>query len=50
MAEKLSFYDLKARKKFTSSAYTIQKKKGRTFAIAKAPSGIKSYRIVSNKR
>jgi len=44
--EKLSFYDLKAKKKFTTSKYTTVTKKGRRFAIADAPSGIKSWRIL----
>lgn len=45
MAE-LKFYDLKAKKAFTTSNYKIITKKGRRFAVAKAPSGIESYRIV----
>ena len=44
--EKLTFYDLKAKKKFTSSKYKVVTKKGRKFAVAKAPSGIDSYRIM----
>jgi len=52
---KLKFYDLKSKKKFTSSNYKMvnkANKKGRTitFAVADAPSGIKSWRIVSNKK
>jgi len=46
MAEKLSFYDLRAKKKFTTSNYKIVVKKGRRFAVADAPSGIKSWRIM----
>lgn len=45
--EKLKFFDLRTRKKFMSNDYKLSKKKGRHFAIAKAPSGILSYRIVS---
>jgi len=44
--EKLNFYDLKAKKKFTSSNYKIVVKKGRRFAVTKAPSGIMAWRIV----
>ena len=44
--EKLSFYDLKAKKKFTSDKYEIVTKKGRRFAVCEAPSGIKSWRIM----
>jgi len=49
MAEKLSFYDLKARKKFTSTDYKFVVKSGRRFAVAKAPSGAPSWRIVAKK-
>ena len=49
MAEKLSFYDLKAKKKFTTSSYKLVTKSGRHFATATAPSGCKAYRIVSKK-
>jgi hypothetical protein len=49
MAEKLSFYDLKSKKKFTSSTYKFVTKSGRRFAVCTAPSGIKSWRIVGKK-
>ena len=42
----LSFYDVKAKKKFKTNKYKIVKKKGRRFAVAKAPSGIESWRIL----
>ncbi len=42
----LSFYDLKGKKKFTSSNFRIVTKKGRRFAVTKAPSGIEAWRIV----
>jgi len=43
----LSFYDLKRKKKFESSEYKISiNKKGMRVAIATAPSGIKSYRML----
>ena len=44
--EKLSFYDLKAKKKFMSDKYKMVVKKGRRFAVTTAPSGIPSWRIV----
>lgn len=51
---KLKFYDLKGKKKFTSSNYRIVTKKNRgrnvNFAVAQAPSGIESWRIVSNTK
>jgi len=49
MAEKLKFYDLKARKAFETNQYDLKKKmvkgKERTFAVADAPSGMKSWRV-----
>lgn len=48
--EKLNFYDLKAKKKFESNKYKIVVKKGRSFAVTKAPSGCQSWRIVSTKK
>ena len=44
--EKLSFYDLKKKKKFMTDKYKMVEKKGRRFAVAQAPSGIESWRIV----
>ena len=46
MPEKLSFYDVKGKKKFNSDKYEIKVKKGRKFAVADAPSGIKAWRIL----
>jgi len=43
----MEFYDLKSKKKFKTDKYKIVTKKGRRFAVATAPSGIQSYRIVS---
>jgi len=49
--QKLKFYDLKKRKIFISDKYVFvikETKRGRRkFAVAIAPSGSKSYRIVS---
>ena len=44
--EELSFYDVKGKKKFKAKKYEIVTKKGRRFAIADAPSGIKAWRIM----
>ena len=41
----LKFYDLKARKPFTTKKYNLVTKKGRRFAVTKAPSGVQSWRI-----
>lgn len=46
MSEELKFYDLKKKKSFTTSSYKIVKKGNRRFAVAKAPSGIDSWRII----
>jgi hypothetical protein len=46
MAEKLSFYDVKGKKKFKTDKYKVITKKGRRFAVADAPSGIKAWRIL----
>jgi len=49
--EKIKFYDVKGREVFTASKYEFKKKKTKRgikhFAVAKAPSGIKAWRIVS---
>ena len=44
----LKFYDLKGKKSFTTDKYRTVVKKGRKFAIAKAPSGIDAWRIMGN--
>lgn len=45
--KELRFYDVKGKKRFRSSKYKIKRRKGRRFAIAKSPSGIESWRILS---
>ena len=47
MAQQLKFYDLKAKKSFITNDYDIITKKGRMYAVADAPSGCKSFRIVA---
>lgn len=42
----LTFYDLKTKKKFTTDKYKVVIKNKRKFAVAKAPSGIQSYRFM----
>jgi len=39
MAEELSFYDVKTKKKFTSSDYRIEDRSGRKFAVTKSKEG-----------
>jgi hypothetical protein len=45
--KELQFFDMKAKKKFTTTKYRIIKKGKRNFAVAQAPSGIAAYRIVA---
>jgi len=42
----LKFYDLGKKKSFTTSNYTLRDKGGRHFAVATAPSGRTSWRIM----
>lgn len=44
--EKLKFYDLKNKKSFMTDKYDMKVKNGRRFAVAKAPSGSESWRIL----
>lgn len=47
MAETLSFYDVRNKRKFTTDKYRIVTKSGRRFAVAKGPqSGGDCWRIV----
>jgi hypothetical protein len=48
--KELEFYDVKAKQKFTTKDYVIKNIKGRKFAIAKSPSGSKSYRIIGSSK
>ena len=48
--EVLSFYDVKGKKKFKASSYKIVTKKGRRFAVTKAPSGIEAWRILGKAK
>ena len=48
MAEELSFYDVKTKKKFTTSDYRIEDKAGRKFAVTKSQEGShECWRVVS---
>jgi len=44
--ETLQFYDVKGKRKFKTDKYKITVKKGRRYAVADAPSGIKAWRIL----
>lgn len=50
MASKLKFYDLRAKKSFTTDKYNLKTKKGRNFAVAKNASGGTSWRILGKKK
>ena len=46
--EKLSFYDVKSKKKFLTDVYKIVNKKGRYFAVTKSKTGPhECWRIIS---
>ncbi len=49
IGKKLNFFDLKSKKKFTTDKFTLTTRGPRKtrFAVAKAPSGIRSFRIVA---
>jgi hypothetical protein len=49
-ATKLKFFDLKAKKTFMTDKYSVRMKGPRKFAVAKAPSGIPAWRIMSKKK
>ncbi len=45
---KVSFYDVKTKKKFETDSYSIKEKSGRFFAVAKSPAGThECWRVVS---
>ena len=47
MAE-LEFFDVKSKKKFKTSEFRIEQKKGRFFAVTKSPTGsYECWRVVS---
>jgi hypothetical protein len=48
--EELSFYDVKAKKKFLSREYKLVTKSGRRFAVAISPEGTESYRILGSTK
>ena len=48
--EKISFYDVKTKKKFETDDYKIVDKAGRKFAVAKSPAGPhECWRVVSKE-
>lgn len=47
--EKLSFYDLKSKKKFVPKTFKVVNKSNRRFAVATAPSGVESWRALKKK-
>lgn len=45
---KLSFYDVKTKKKFETDNYRVEERKGRFFAVAKSPAGThECWRVLS---
>jgi hypothetical protein len=49
MATKLKFYDVRAKRAFTTDKYAVVKKSGRTFAVASTASGGKAWAIRPKK-
>jgi hypothetical protein len=46
--QELEFYDVKSKKKFKATVYTVKEKGGRNFAVTKAPSGThECWRVLS---
>ena len=44
----LDFFDVKTKKKFKTSSFRIEKKKGRCFAVTKSPTGsYECWRVIS---
>jgi len=49
--EKLSFYDVKTKKKFNSDTWKEEVRKNRKFAVAKSPSGTHMcWRVLGMKK
>jgi len=46
--EELDFYDVKAKKSFTTNVYKIKERNGRRFAVAVSPEGTESWRVLGN--
>ena len=46
MNKPMKFYNLAARKSFTTSSYKLMKKSGKTMACASTPTGGKAYRLI----
>ena len=44
--KRLTFYDFKKKKKFSTDDYVIIEKKGKNYAVTTAPSGTKSIKFV----
>ena len=50
MAE-VEFFDVKSKKKFKTSDFRVEEKKGRFFAVAKSPSGShECWRVLSKDK
>lgn len=50
-SDKLSWYDVKTKKKFVPDNYRIEIRNGRRFGVAKNPkSGVECWRVLGNKK
>lgn len=49
--EKIEFYDVKTKGKFTTDSYRLVEKKGRFFVVAKSPTGThECWRVVGKEQ
>ena len=50
MAE-IEFFDVKSKKKFKTSTFRVEQRKGRFFAVAKSPSGThECWKVLSKEK
>jgi len=49
--EKISFFDVKSKKKFETDTYEVREKNGRFFAVTKSPEGThECWRVLSKDK
>lgn len=49
--EKISFFDVKSKKKFETDTYEVREKNGRFFAVTKSPAGThECWRVLSKDK
>lgn len=49
--EEMEFFDVKTKKKFKTTSYTVKERSGRYFAVAKSPAGThECWRVLSKDK